>query len=236
VKAFDEFKTVSQDSELYPSAITHMALILKDDGRVKEAIELIREAVAGKRGEADLYGLLASLYDTDNQIDLAENTLIEAIKVFPEDIDLHYKLGVIYEKTFRFEASVKEMQEILEIDKDNAEALNFIGYGYADRGINLNEAERLIKRAYALKPDSGFITDSLGWLYFKTGRMNLAITYLEKASNMLPEDPTIAEHLGDAYRMSGMVKEARRMYIKALELSPLKKEDLEQKINQLNRN
>jgi tetratricopeptide (TPR) repeat protein len=234
-KAFEEFKVVPVDSKLYASSRIHMALILKEDGRTLQAIELIKDALT-KKEDADLYGILASLLDTTNELDAAERTLQNGLKIFPGDIDLHYKLGVIYEKTFRFEASVKEMQEILEIDKDNAEALNFIGYGYADRGINLNEAERLIKRAYALKPDSGFITDSLGWLYFKTGRMNLAITYLEKASNMLPEDPTIAEHLGDAYRMSGMVKEARRMYIKALELSPLKKEDLEQKINQLNRN
>lgn len=233
MKAFNEFKTVSQDSKLYPSALTHMALILKDAGRSKEAIELIRGAVAGKEGEADLYGLLASLYDADNQIDLAENTLIEAIKVFPDDIDLRYKLAVIYEKTDRFSESVIEMKKLLKIDKNNAEALNFIGYGYADRGIKLDEAERLIKKALELKPDNGFITDSLGWLYFKTGRIDLAIKYLEKASEMLPDDPTIAEHLGDAYRKAGMDTAAKKMYLKALDLKQLSKETLQEKINQL---
>ena len=87
-----------------------------------------------------------------------------------------------------------------------------------------------------MKPGNGFITDSLGWLYFKKNRLGLAIKYLKEAANILPEDPTIAEHLGDAYKKSGMVKKARRMYIRALNLSPLKKEILEKKIDQLNSN
>jgi len=236
-KAFETFKAIPQDSDLYTSTRTHMALILKGDGRVPEAINLIREAIVTKKEDAaDLYGLLASLYDGSNELDVAEKTLKEGIILFPNDIDLHYKLGVIYEKTHRFSESVDEMKELLKIDKDNAEALNFIGYGYADRGINLDEAEKLIKRALSLKPDNGFITDSVGWLYFKTGRMDLAIKYLKKAAAMLPDDPTVAEHLGDAYRKSGMITEARRMYLRALNLGPLKKETLQEKIDQLSSN
>lgn len=234
--AFEEFKAIPADSDLYASARTHMGLILKGDGRILEAIDLIKEAIVNKNEEADLYGFLASLYEANNQLEVAEKTLKDGIKLSPDDIDLHYKLGVIYEKTNRFRESVDEMTKILKIDKDNAEALNFIGYGYADREINLAEAERLIKKALKLKPGNGFITDSLGWLYFKKNRLDLAIKYLKEAAKILPEDPTIAEHLGDAYERSGMVKEARRMYIRALNLGPLKKEILEKKINRLNSN
>ena len=60
------------------------------------------------------------------------------------------------------------MEKVLEIDPNNAEALNFIGYSYADRGINLDEAEKMIVRALEIKPDNGYMMDSLGWVYFKT--------------------------------------------------------------------
>ena len=233
-QAFETFKAVPQDSELYTSARTRMALILKGEHRIPEAIDLISKAIAVVGDEADLYGLLASLYDAKGEPGRAEKTLHEALERFPDNIDLRYKLGILYEKTNRFTDSVKEMKEILKIDENNAEALNFIGYGYVDREIHLDEAEILIKKAVALEPDNGFITDSLGWLYFKTDRLELAIEYLEKASAMLPEDPTITEHLGDAYRKAGMKEMARRMYLKALRLGPLKKEILRQKIDQLN--
>lgn len=232
-KAFDTFKTIQKDSDLFTSARTRMALILKGDHRITEAIELIMETIAVTDDEADLYGLLASLYDAKGELAVAEKTLIDAITRFPNDIDLHYKLGIIYEKTSRFDESVREMRKILSIDENNAEALNFIGYGYVDRDMHLDEAELLIKKASSLEPDNGFITDSLGWLYFKTDRIDLAIEYLEKASRMLPEDPTIAEHLGDAYHKAGMTEKARKMYLKAFRLGPLKKEILQKKIDQL---
>lgn len=235
-KAFEEFKAIPADSDLYTNARTHMGLILKGDGRIPEAIDLIKDAIVNKKEDPDLYGLLATLYEANNQFEVAEKTLKDGLKLSPDDIDLHYKLGIIYEKTNRFRESVDEMTKILKIDKDNADALNFIGYGYADRGINLAEAERLIKKALKLKPGNGFITDSLGWLYFKKDRLDLAIKYLKEAADILPEDPTIAEHLGDAYEKSGMTKEARRIYIRALNLSPLKKEILKKKIDRLNSN
>ena len=231
--AFEAFKAVPRDSDLYTSARTRMALILKGEHRIPEAIDLISKTIAVAGDEADLYGLLASLYDAKGEPGRAEKVLQEALERFPDDIDLHYKLGLLYEKTNRFTDSVKEMREILKIDENNAEALNFIGYGYVDRGIHLDEAEILIQRAVALEPDNGFITDSLGWLYFKTGRLELAIEYLEKASGILPEDPTITEHLGDAYRKAGMTERARRMYLRALRLGPLKKDILRHKIDQL---
>ena len=81
----------------------------------------------------------------------AENILIEGVKVLPGSVDLHYAVGVIYEKTNRFPESLKEMEIVLSIDPDNAEALNFIGYSYADRDINLDEAEKMIVKALESK-------------------------------------------------------------------------------------
>jgi Flp pilus assembly protein TadD len=120
----------------------------------------------------------------------------------------------------------------LEIKPDNAQALNYIGYTYADRGINLDEAEALIKQALQLKADDGYITDSLGWVYFKKGDFEKAVAELEKAQHLAPDDPVIAEHLGDAYAKRNANEKAIQMYERALKLDP-KKAELQDKIKKL---
>jgi tetratricopeptide (TPR) repeat protein len=152
--------------------------------------------------------------------------------VEPNSADLHYRLGMLYEKMGRFDESIREMEEILKQDPDNPEALNFIGYSWADRGIKLDEAETMIKKALSLKPGDGFITDSLGWVYFKKNRIEEAIKYLKEAATILPEDAAITEHLGDAYAKGGKLKDALEQYQKAQKLKPDTK-GLKEKIDEL---
>jgi tetratricopeptide (TPR) repeat protein len=167
-----------------------------------------------------LYVYLSSLYEENKKLLSAEEILREGLLVAPQSTDLHYSLGVLYEKTNRFQESIQEMEFVLKTDPDNAEALNFIGYSFADRGINLEEAEKMIKKALDLKPGNSYMTDSLGWVYFRQNRMDMAIKYLKEASDALPVDATIAEHLGDAYSKAGMTREAIEIYTKALKLNP----------------
>ena len=128
----------------------------------------------------------------------------------PDSVDLYYGLGVLFEKTDRFEESIAAMKTVLKFDPDHAEALNFIGYLYADRGIHLDEAERMIKKALPLKPGNGYMIDSLGWVYFRQNRLDEAIRYLKEASEALPEDAAIIEHLGDVYVRNGADPGGRR--------------------------
>ncbi|HSR09918.1 MAG TPA: tetratricopeptide repeat protein, partial [Thermodesulfobacteriota bacterium] len=83
-----------------------------------------------------------------------------------------------------------------------------------------------------LKPDDGYITDSLGWVYFKKGDWEKAIRELERAHHLVPDDPVIAEHLGDAYEKQKAGDKAVQMYERALKLDP-KKTELKDKINRL---
>jgi len=78
----------------------------------------------------------------------------------------------------------------------------------------------MIKKALSLKPGDGFITDSLGWVYFRKNRLDEAIRYLKEAAAILPEDAAIADHLGDAFEKAGRLKEALEQYEKALKLKP----------------
>ena len=90
-----------------------------------------------------------------------------------------------------------------------------------------DEAERLIKEALKYKPDDGYITDSLGWVYFKQGDIAKAIDFLEKAANLVPDDPVILEHLGDAYRKMSNKEKALDTYKRSLQHT----KDRENKVN-----
>ncbi|MBF0525208.1 MAG: tetratricopeptide repeat protein, partial [Deltaproteobacteria bacterium] len=114
------------------------------------------------------------------------------------------------------------------IDQNYSNALNYIGYTYAEQGIKLDEAEQLIKKAASLDPDNGYITDSLGWVYYQKGDLDKAQTQLERAYQLVNDDPTITEHLGDIYLKKGLHKKALEMYKKAVELLLGKTKDKDQ--------
>ena len=82
--------------------------------------------------------------------------------------------------------------------------------------IGVDEAEKLIKRALVIEPDDGFYVDSLGWVYYQQGDYSRAVAELERAVNLTGNDPTITEHLGDAYRKLGKLRDARHQYEDAL--------------------
>lgn len=218
-EALEEYRRVSPDNEMYANARIQMALILERLGDLKQAVQLVAAAVERKKSPV-LYGYLASLYEKAKNPALAEEALKKGIAEFPRNIDLYYSLGVFYDKGNRPEPALDQMRSILQLDPDNAEALNFIGYSWADRGTNLDEAEQMIKRALKLKPEAVHIVDSLGWVFFRQGKNDLAIKYLTEALNGLPDDPTVAEHLGDALEKAGRLTEAIEMYRRALKSNP----------------
>jgi len=104
----------------------------------------------------------------------------------------------------------------VELNPKNAAALNYLGYTYAEMGVQLEEAERLIRRALEIEPDDGFYVDSLGWVYYQRGDYGHAVEQLERAVELAGDDPTVAEHLGDAYGRAGKPREALRLYQDAL--------------------
>ena len=125
------------------------------------------------------------------------------------------------------------MKTVISLDAKNANALNYLGYTYAELGENLDEAEHLIKEALKQKPDDGYITDSLGWVYFKKGLLIKALKYLKKAVSLVPDDPIILEHLGDAYLKTSDKKKALQFYKRSLLKKEKDRDDLEKKIQEL---
>ena len=122
------------------------------------------------------------------------------------------------------------MEIVIKIDPRHADALNYIGYTYADENVHLDRALELIEKAIKYKPNSGYIIDSLGWVYFRKGLYDKALTELKKAVELAPHDPAIAEHLGDVYYKKQEYGNALKAYEKAISLENVETERLQGKI------
>ncbi len=108
----------------------------------------------------------------------------------------------------------------LELQPEQPLVLNYLGYSWVEKGLHLAEAMKMIERAVQLRPNDGFIIDSLGWAFYRLGNFSQASQHLEHAAELRPEDPTINDHLGDAYWQTGRVAEARTQWRRALQFGP----------------
>ena len=116
------------------------------------------------------------------------------------------------------------MRKALELSPDQAQVLNYLGYSFLELNENLDEALKLIERAVEVQPDSGAITDSLAWAYFRMGRYEDAVEPMERAATMEPVDPVVTDHLGDVYWAVGRKLEAQFQWRRALSYDPEEKD------------
>jgi Flp pilus assembly protein TadD len=115
---------------------------------------------------------------------------------------------------------VRAFRRVIALDPKHAEAYNYVGYMFAERGQNLEEAVTLIKKALELEPENGYFIDSLGWAYYQQGRYPDALRELKRAVEKAKEDPVIYDHLGDAYAKNGFDEDALIAWEKSLALDP----------------
>lgn len=228
--AYENLSQLNQKSKYFIHARVRMAYILQRQEKTDEAIELLRNTIDLKQGNPRLYLMLSTLYEGREQYHDAESVLKEGLAHNERDTDVLYRMGIVLGKLKRHEECLEQMEMILTIDPKHADALNYIGYSYADKGIQLDRAQELIERAIKYKPNSGYIIDSLGWVYFRKGLYDRALIELKRAMELIPEDPVISEHLGDVYVKKEHYEWALEHYERALALENADKERLKKKI------
>ncbi|MFW6334445.1 MAG: tetratricopeptide repeat protein, partial [Desulfosalsimonas sp.] len=213
------FKALEPEDDHYGEAAVYQAIILRKQDKLGQAVGFLESAMekADESQRLELIPYLSAFYQEEGGFRKAEGLLTEGLSREPENAELHYEMGVLYDKMGDTEAAIDKMLFVIEMDPENADALNYLGYTYADQDIRLQEAEALIRQALELDPDNGYFLDSMGWVYYRKGDYEKARQYIERAVDRVSDDPVILEHMGDVYSRLGDMQKALRYYRRARE-------------------
>lgn len=193
-----------------PGTLSALADLYVLQGRLKEAIAVYNKLSKQEAGEPFIRPFLqfnmGILYAKLGNFRAAEYCLRKAITMFERQMDAensafskeahitHFYLATLYEKEGRRPQAKVHLRRAIRLYADNPEALNYLGYVYAEDGEHLDEAILMIQKALEFEPDNGAYLDSLGWAYFKKGMLKEALENLQRANDLMP-DPIISEHL-----------------------------------------
>jgi tetratricopeptide (TPR) repeat protein len=218
-RAAKDFKNARAEAEAalkkYPDdrdlKLAH-ASVLADMGKVDQGVSELRGLLKGDH-DRETQLAIAGLYERAKRYEDMAKPLDAAEKLSetkPEKEAVYFTRGAMYERLKKFDASEAEFRKVLDMDPDSAGALNYLGYMLADRGVRLEEAQKMISRALELDPDNGAYLDSLGWVYYRLNRLDDAERALVRALSKsgVGQDPTVHDHLGDVYLKLGKTKDA----------------------------
>lgn len=186
------------------------ASVLAELGRVSDAVAELKSLLNGK-DDRETYITLAQVHEKGKNYPEMAKAIDEAEKLSTtkdEKEAVVFMRGAMYEKLKKYDAAETEFRKVLEINPGNASALNYLGYMLADRNVRLSEAHQLISKAVEAEPNNGAYLDSLGWVYFRMGKLEEAEAHLLRALERFSRDPTIHDHLGDVYFKQGRLKDA----------------------------
>ncbi len=200
--------------------------------RLAEAQESLFRVKEARSDYIPIYLALSRVYYAMKEYDKALQVLNEGLeKASPEDTEIRrelmFAMANVYHEQGDDENTEAWLKKVLGIGPDFAPALNYLGYFYAERESNLEEAHRLISRALEHEPDNGHYHDSMGWVLFKMGRVEEALNYIKTALENLGEHPEVFEHMGDIYISLGERELARQAWSKSLEINSENKNLLE---------
>ena len=186
---------------------------------IENAISHLQSFLSKDRKNAFLQKELGDLYRISDQLEQARDAYLTAISLGLTSATLDRNLAISYEQLEEDHLAEDSFQAALKKNPQDPFTLNYLGYWWADDGRNLEDAIDLIERAVRLRPRSGYFVDSLGWVHFKLGNLDLAVAFLEQATILEPVDPVISDHLGDAYWATGRFVEARFKWQYALSIT-----------------
>ncbi|NYT35717.1 tetratricopeptide repeat protein [Allopusillimonas soli] len=206
------------DPALAFQAQVHKAVLQGRMGDLKRAESTIGRLDPKDKHERAVVALtLASIYRESGRTDKAVEILQKADREMPDSTEIKYDLAMLYERQGNTDQFEKLMKRVIELDPDNANAYNSLGYTYADQNRNLDQAQDLLERALDLDPDNPYILDSVGWYLYRTGDYQAAIEYLQRSYDNLPT-AEVGAHLGEVLWMDGLRDQAITVWRKAYDM------------------
>jgi tetratricopeptide (TPR) repeat protein len=207
----------------YGTAQSRMAWSLQRAGDSEGALKLARANLERSKESTQAMSAYADLLRENARFAESAEVMDKLIERGARGADawrLYYLRGVALEQAGRWEKAEADLQKALALKPEEPDVMNYLGFGWADRGERLSEALGLLEKAAALRPRSGEIRDSLGWARYRSGQYPEAVRDLERAVSLAAADPAVNDHLGDAYWKVGRRLEAEFQWRRVLTLDP----------------
>ncbi|TPK76625.1 tetratricopeptide repeat protein [Mesorhizobium sp. B2-4-18] len=218
------YRRIPDSSPLKEISDLQLGLNLADLDRHDEAITHLKAFVEAHPNDMRAYLALGGVYSSKEDFRSAANLYDKAVEVLKTPTaanwNIFYQRGIAYERLKEWPKAEPNFRKALELQPDQPQVLNYLGYSWVDMNTNLKEGLEMIQKAVDLKPSDGYIVDSLGWAYFRLGRFDDAVREMERAVSLKPEDPVLNDHLGDAYWRVGRKLEATFQWNQARDLKP----------------
>ena len=226
--ATEIYTEVPPDHPMFLNAELGRSDTLLDAEQPEAAVEVLRGL---SRSHPDIPRIKMSLGDVlrseeryAEARDAYEEALAQIAEPQPNHWFLLYAMAICSERLGDWDRAEKDFRRALELNPGQPLVLNYLGYSLVENGMKLEEAQDMIQRAVDARPDSGFITDSLGWVFYKLGKFDQAVAPMERAVELIPDDPIINDHLGDVYWKVDRKREAEFQWKRALSFDPEEKD------------
>ncbi|WP_189678768.1 tetratricopeptide repeat protein [Seohaeicola zhoushanensis] len=224
LKQFDlavaTYRQVPADSPDHSAAELGRAEALRRSAKPDAAIEVLERLSQDYPTLPLVYSALGDLYRQQEKYAAAVGAYDKAIDYSEEgsagEWFLLYARGISHERLKEWDSAEADLRRALDLNPDQPQVLNYLGYSLVERREKLDEALGMIERAVAARPDSGYIVDSLGWVQYRMGRYAEAVGNMEKAVELMPVDPVVNDHLGDVFWAVGRHREAQFQWKRAL--------------------
>ncbi|BCH65092.1 hypothetical protein RvVAT039_23080 [Agrobacterium vitis] len=223
--AISFYKQVPAESPMRRISEMQLGLALAETGKVEESKAHLKSLIASDPQDIRSYLAYGSvLSDAKDYTEMAANydKAAEILGSAPgkNQWPVFFQRGIAYERLKKWDQAEPNFRKALELNPQQPQVLNYLGYSWVDMNRNLQEGLEMIKKAVELKPDDGYIVDSLGWAYYRLGRYDEAVEELERAVQLKAGDATINDHLGDAYWRVGRKLEATFQWRQVLAFKP----------------
>lgn len=245
--AFDEANKALNEHPRDRGLLITQAILYGENKQPELAAQTLQPLLENSPSDLEIYSNLAQVYTETRRYADAEKAVHSAEKFAQSPTDketVGFLLGGMYERQKKYEQAEQAFKGVLALNPQNAPALNYFGYMLADRGVRLDEAADMLKRALDVDPANAAYLDSMGWIFYKQNKLPEAENYIRKAVDRDSHDPTMLSHLGDVLAKSGHTEQAAMEWEKSVaewrrvvpaEFEEEKVAELEQKISSVKR-
>lgn len=223
-EAIAAYQSVAPDSLHAWSAGLSLAEVYYDEKRVDEAVATYEQLATAQPGDYQPLFLEGNILRAEQRFAEAAHAYDRALERVGTPQRWHWPLfyyrGIAFERQGKWEQAEKDFLKALELEPEQPQVMNYLAYSWTEQKVNLDRARDMLTRAVELRPQDGYIVNSLGWLLYRLKDYQGAVGYLERAVELEPAEAVINDHLGDAYWQVGRKREARVQWNRALSFAP----------------